>query len=50
MSRTRPPRTPIINSWKKYTRSNAGYHHLGCSKNFALMGKAFAEATLQLPK
>ena len=26
--------------------SNAGYHYLGCAKTFALMGKAFAEATL----
>ncbi len=26
------------------------YHYLGCAKTFALMGKAFAEATLQLPK
>lgn len=25
--------------------SNAGYHYLGCAKTFALMGKAFAEAT-----
>ena len=30
--------------------SNAGYHYLGCAKTFALMGKAFAEATLQMPK
>ena len=28
--------------------SNAGYHYLGCAKTFALMGKAFAEATLQM--
>jgi alpha-galactosidase len=28
--------------------SNAGYHYLGCAKTFALMGKAFAEANLQL--
>ncbi len=26
--------------------SNAGYHYLGCAKTFALMGRAFAEATL----
>lgn len=34
----------------KWTRgaSNAGYHYLGCAKTFALMGKAFAEATLQM--
>jgi hypothetical protein len=28
--------------------SNAGYHYLGSAKTFALMGKAFAEATLQM--
>lgn len=28
--------------------SNAGYHYLGCAKTFALMGKAFAEANLQM--
>lgn len=28
--------------------SNAGYHYLGCAKTFALMGKAFADATLRL--
>ncbi len=34
----------------KWTRgaSNAGYHYLGCAKTFALMGKAFAEATLHM--
>ena len=35
--------------WKRGA-SNAGYHYLGCAKTFALMGKAFAEATLQLMK
>lgn len=30
--------------------SNAGYHYLGCAKTFALMGKAFAEANLQMMK
>ena len=30
--------------------SNAGYHYLGCAKTFALIGKAFAEATLQMRK
>ena len=35
--------------WKRGA-SNAGYHYLGCAKTFALMGKAFAEATLQLHK
>jgi hypothetical protein len=28
--------------------SNQGYHYLGCAKTFALMGKAFAEANLEL--
>ena len=28
--------------------SNAGYHYLGCAKTFARMGKAFAEANLEL--
>lgn len=35
--------------WKRGA-SNAGYHYLGCAKTFALMGKAFAEANLQLLK
>lgn len=33
---------------RKRGASNAGYHYLGCAKTFALMGKAFAEATLLL--
>ncbi|MBM3868332.1 MAG: sialate O-acetylesterase [Verrucomicrobia bacterium] len=28
--------------------SNAGYHYLGCAKTFALMGEAFAEASLRM--
>ena len=35
--------------WKRGA-SNAGYHYLGCAKTFALMGKAFAESTLQMRK
>jgi hypothetical protein len=35
--------------WKRGA-SNAGYHYLGCAKTFALMGKAFAEATLNMMK
>ncbi len=35
--------------WKRGA-SNGGYHYLGCAKTFALMGKAFAEATLQMMK
>jgi alpha-galactosidase len=36
----------------KWTRgaSNAGYHYLGCAKTFALMGKSFAEANLEMMK
>jgi hypothetical protein len=38
--------------WKYYQHngSNAGYHYLGCAKTFALMGKAFAEAMVDLQK
>ncbi len=35
--------------WKRGA-SNAAYHYLGCAKTFALMGKAFAETTLQMMK
>jgi len=35
--------------WKRGA-SNAGYHYLGCAKTFALMGRAFAEANLQMLK
>jgi len=30
--------------------SNGGYHYLGCAKTFALMGQAFAEASLTMRK
>jgi hypothetical protein len=33
--------------WKRGA-SNAGYHYMGCAKTFALMGKAFADANLQM--
>jgi len=33
--------------WKRGA-SNGGYHYLGCAKTFALMGKAFAQATLAM--
>ena len=33
--------------WKRGA-SNAGYHYLGCAKTFALIGRAFAEANLNL--
>lgn len=35
--------------WKRGA-SNGGYHYLGCAKTFALMGRAFAEANLQMMK
>jgi hypothetical protein len=35
--------------WKR-GGSNAGYHYLGCAKTFALIGKAFAEATLEMER
>lgn len=33
--------------WKRGA-SNAGYHYLGCAKTIALIGKAFAEANLEM--
>ena len=33
--------------WKRGA-SNAGYHYLGCAKTMALIGKAFAEAMLEM--
>ena len=35
--------------WKRGA-SNAGYHYLGCAKTFAMMGRAFADATLVMMK
>lgn len=35
--------------WKRGA-SNAGYHYLGCAKTFALMGRAYAQALLDLMK
>lgn len=35
--------------WKSGA-SNGGYHYLGCAKTMALIGKAFAEATLEMEK
>ena len=40
--------TPADEELWKRGASNAGYHYLGCAKTFALMGKAFAEANLQM--
>jgi alpha-galactosidase len=36
-------------TWKRGA-SNAGYHYLGCAKTFALMGRGFAEANIQMMK
>lgn len=35
--------------WKRGA-SNAGYHYLGCAKTMALIGKAFAEAMLEMER
>lgn len=35
--------------WKRGA-SNAGYHYLGCAKTFALMGRGFARANLDMLK
>ncbi len=35
--------------WKRGA-SNFGFHYLGCAKTFAMMGKAFADANLQMLK
>ena len=37
--------TPADKALWERGASNAGYHYLGCAKTFALMGKAFAEAS-----
>jgi hypothetical protein len=42
--------TPEEEALFKRAASNAGYHYLGCSKTFALMGKNFAEAMIQMQK
>jgi len=36
-------------AWKRGA-SNAGYHYLGCAKTMGLIGKAFAEAILEMQK
>jgi len=40
--------TPAEVALWKQGASNAGYHYLGCAKTFALMGKHFAEANLEM--
>jgi len=42
--------TPADKALWKRGASNQGYHYLGCAKTFALMGQAFANALLELPK
>ena len=42
--------TPAEKALWERGASNQGYHYLGCAKTFALMGKAFAEATLRMRK
>ena len=42
--------TPTEKALWERGASNQGYHYLGCAKTFALMGKAFAEATLGMMK
>ena len=44
------PLTPEEQALWDRGASNAGYHYLGCAKTFALMGKGFAEANLQMMK
>lgn len=36
-------------AWKRGA-SNGGYHYLGCAKTFSLIGRAFAEATLEMSR
>ena len=40
--------TPEEAAMLKRGASNGGYHYLGCAKTFALMGEAFAEASLRM--
>jgi len=42
--------TPEDEAMWKRGASNAGYHYLGCAKTMALIGKAFAEAMLEMEK
>jgi len=40
--------TPAEEAMWQRGASNAGYHYLGCAKTFARMGRAFAEANLNM--
>ena len=42
--------SPEEDALRKRGASNAGYHYLGCAKTMALIGKAFAEANLEMEK
>jgi len=42
--------TPEDEAMWKRGASNAGYHYLGCAKTMALIGRAFAEAMLEMEK
>ena len=42
--------TPADEALWKRGASNAGYHYLGCAKTMALIGQAFAQASLQMEK
>ncbi len=42
--------TPKEEAMWKSGASNAGYHYLGCGKTMALIGKAFAEALLEMER
>ncbi|PQJ28148.1 sialate O-acetylesterase [Rubritalea profundi] len=42
--------TPADEARWKRGASNAGYHYLGCAKTMALIGQAFAQASLQMEK
>jgi hypothetical protein len=42
--------TPEEMALRQRGASNAGYHYLGCGKTFAVMGKAFADAILEMRK
>ena len=40
--------TPEEAAMRKRGASNAAYHYLGCAKTFALMGKAYADALMEM--
>jgi len=42
--------TPEEDAFWQYAASHQGYHYFGCAKTFAQIGKAFAEAMLEMEK